>query len=437
MAKSRIVHEAVIDIPREHFAKYPNLDNLVILKQEIYYDHRTSANYRTVYQQTIKSIENYPYDKLLRGMQLKNAPLMLELCMRRLAECEVPSHLTLKEVLEILERLVGAEMPWLRVGRESRRLPPLHHYSARLQQRAIAACAWMHFDAYFKLPHGDSLYSISNTDTMHKAAFCADACARRNVQPPIVLRIARWLTSIWGRYRVRIRDVDGFSMLDGLWKVYAEHEQREMEQEIQLFVKAGGPWATNDIYQCATTGCDVRATHKGAFRACGGTCPPDKKPHYCSRECQRRHWHVHRSVCQQGDAQFRKYQELPAEEDGPSGSHWDSLGLLDYPDNTPNAVLSADEIWAPQPGAEIFVDLYHPSPYRHDEWIRIKTRTLTPAFLRYCRWYFEFEVHRAVREEMKQLGKRNTKARRTLKFRSRPVMTGQNKARMRSPLDWP
>ena len=41
-------------------------------------------------------------------------------------------------------------------------------------------------------------------------------------------------------------------------------------------------------YVCAGPGCKVGGLRKKALMACGGSCPADVKPHYCSKECQKR-----------------------------------------------------------------------------------------------------------------------------------------------------
>ena len=46
--------------------------------------------------------------------------------------------------------------------------------------------------------------------------------------------------------------------------------------------------------------------------------------------------------------------------------------------------------------AEIFIDVLNASPYRKGEVVRIRTRTLSPTFLRSCRASWNFLRHRDV-----------------------------------------
>ncbi len=79
----KIIHEVVFDIPRQHYGSYRNLHELVILKQELFYDYRTGPpSYERLYQDTIRWIEDYPYERLKRGVEACNGPVMLEFCLR-------------------------------------------------------------------------------------------------------------------------------------------------------------------------------------------------------------------------------------------------------------------------------------------------------------------------------------------------------------------
>ncbi|CAL1699049.1 unnamed protein product, partial [Somion occarium] len=52
-----------------------------------------------------------------------------------------------------------------------------------------------------------------------------------------------------------------------------------------------------NAYRCAAPGCGIEGTKKSALLKCAGKCPPDVKPSYCSKECQKAHWKTHRSIC--------------------------------------------------------------------------------------------------------------------------------------------
>ncbi|KAF7315777.1 MYND-type domain-containing protein [Mycena indigotica] len=53
-------------------------------------------------------------------------------------------------------------------------------------------------------------------------------------------------------------------------------------------------------YRCATLECGIEADHGRMLSRCAGKCDEDKKPHYCSRECQRKDWPNHKPFCKPG-----------------------------------------------------------------------------------------------------------------------------------------
>lgn len=99
------IHEIVFNRPPVLPAVYANLDDLVILKQELYYDYRKVPDYRKVYRDAIRWIQEYPYEKLKRGEQVYDGPMMLELGVRSVAlvlpGILCPHHETISEALSI------------------------------------------------------------------------------------------------------------------------------------------------------------------------------------------------------------------------------------------------------------------------------------------------------------------------------------------------
>ncbi|KIY53909.1 hypothetical protein FISHEDRAFT_54891 [Fistulina hepatica ATCC 64428] len=53
-------------------------------------------------------------------------------------------------------------------------------------------------------------------------------------------------------------------------------------------------------YRCANEGCPIMANHGRMLRRCSGKCDVDKKPHYCSKDCQKADWKRHKPFCRPG-----------------------------------------------------------------------------------------------------------------------------------------
>ncbi|RDX43885.1 hypothetical protein OH76DRAFT_1560065, partial [Lentinus brumalis] len=392
---TKVIHEVVVNIPPEYYRAYPNLERLVILKEEVFYDHRSRSylSGKHLYQETIRWIEEYPYERLKRGVELKDGPLMLEYCLRGLAQCEVGSSsgstirgvfdkgLVHKEFLDMLETLTGVkDMP--SIVREGGQVPHINKSTPLLRLRALAACAWAYFDTHFKLPDAGSMYGIVTNSFMQNSAFLANICARDDWQPRIVIRIANWLRSLDYRYPgLRNEATQAISAMKYLWSAYDAYSKRRIAAHVKEFLKVQ---AAENVYICAAHDCDVQAMHKDAFRACTGNCPPETKPHYCSKLCQQKHWFVHRYVCKKG---------IPADPVGVDDGDpdWVDVGErydTSYPEDV---ILATSQVWSSRPGADICIDVQHHSPYRPMDIIRIRTTTLSPAFLRYFRWYWKLE----------------------------------------------
>ena len=70
-----------------------------------------------------------------------------------------------------------------------------------------------------------------------------------------------------------------------LWDELKKREDEVLAEERR---RQGKVAREANAYVCAAEGCKVEGLHKVALRAFAGQCPPDLKPHYCSRECQKR-----------------------------------------------------------------------------------------------------------------------------------------------------
>ncbi|PPQ92421.1 hypothetical protein CVT25_008642 [Psilocybe cyanescens] len=77
-----------------------------------------------------------------------------------------------------------------------------------------------------------------------------------------------------------------------------EAREREYEQGRSRMVKKR---LKNTIrYRCAAPDCDIEADKGSMLSCCSGPCDADKKPHYCSKECQRADWKNHKPFCRPG-----------------------------------------------------------------------------------------------------------------------------------------
>ena len=69
-----------------------------------------------------------------------------------------------------------------------------------------------------------------------------------------------------------------------LWRAVDRREREAHNEERKMQKKAEN---APNRYVCAREGCGISAEGRRALLVCSGRCPPDLKPSYCSKECQK------------------------------------------------------------------------------------------------------------------------------------------------------
>ncbi|KAI0737076.1 hypothetical protein C8Q80DRAFT_1214949 [Daedaleopsis nitida] len=349
------IHEAVYDRPPILPAAYKKLDELIILKQELYYDYRQQPDYETICRDTVQVIEDYPYERLQRGLEQKDCPMMLELGIRSLMDMTAN--------FELLESLTALDLPVM--DSRGKQREQMHGSTFEHRKRALAACAWLsllhHFEG--KPERVWSLHTLKDPCAwLSNAAHQATMLCWQEPIPPIALRIASCLMQIGRWYRVDIRTVEGTERFGALWRTYDDFLIWQAEREQQRVAKV--LFAPNR-YQCAADGCGIQAINSRALRRCGGDCSDESKAHYCNLHCQKKHWFIHRSSCKRG-------LSTPPIEDDDGNPDWVDVDEHDtkYTDHIP--LPDHRLLWS----------------FKGDI-IRIRSSTFSPEFLRAYRvlWY--------------------------------------------------
>lgn len=77
-----VIHEVRVNRPPSIHTDYKNIDYLVALKEETCTDYRYPPDYKALYRECDRLVRQYPYERLKRGREMRDAPLMVELALR-------------------------------------------------------------------------------------------------------------------------------------------------------------------------------------------------------------------------------------------------------------------------------------------------------------------------------------------------------------------
>lgn len=196
----------------------------------------------------------------------------------------IPTESGEYDVGSILRRLSGLSLPSFR--EQDARLPEILGHTREAQLYALSVFAFVNFHAHLDSDAAFpcSLYAFKGNDTIYHAAFAANSCVEHDFIPPIAIRIASWLATSKARFGIDVRKEEMYDQLQPLWKAHDDYLARLQEQEALRLAKISG---APHLYRCANDGCGIRATNKAALKQCGGSCPPERKPRYCTAHCQR------------------------------------------------------------------------------------------------------------------------------------------------------
>lgn len=152
-----------------------------------------------------------------------------------------------------------------------------------LKARALSVQAHIHFHNRFERK------GAINIDVVYRAAVCADAAAGLGFVSRDVLSVAQHVEAIGFRReednKFKEHSTERFEQLAQLWAVWDRRKgvvEKERERQAEKVARAP------QLYLCAAVDCGIESTSKSGLSSCGGKCPADVKPSYCSKECQRK-----------------------------------------------------------------------------------------------------------------------------------------------------
>ena len=162
-----------------------------------------------------------------------------------------------------------------------------------VRTRANSAAAWAHWQCGLgKVPSGRAYMraaarrggvDVSSAERLryahrHLAMRHANAAVRGGLVSAAVIEIGHGMDEHVSEPGEREAVAELFAAVKEASRDFSKRETRWKEKI------AENPAA----YACAAEGCEVKGRHQSALRRCAGICPHDMKPHYCSKECQKK-----------------------------------------------------------------------------------------------------------------------------------------------------
>jgi hypothetical protein len=172
-------------------------------------------------------------------------------------------------------------MIWLRQLTMPKLNGPVAPISRSIEARAWSCLAKLHDDRTLDPDN------TCNVDEVFRAADCADKAASLGLITPAVLSIGEKVA----RYRAELPTADEKLSFDAprfrnLTFLSEAQERRQKEYDAEQQQREVKMAQQPAMYICAAEGCGIETTKKSGLKQCGGSCPIERKPRYCSKECQ-------------------------------------------------------------------------------------------------------------------------------------------------------
>ncbi|TFK80252.1 hypothetical protein K466DRAFT_559266 [Polyporus arcularius HHB13444] len=352
---------------------YENEDVLVRVRHSTLYDYRHTPDLQDHFMQCSDHLSRNPFVSLLPGMDEGDDEKVLDIGLRYYSGCSV-RQVNIHRAIYVWEMITDVEhdtpVPSSRVSPSllARAYSCLTHAYFELHRAAYNGEA-VERDPTLPLDHPLPTRTPNPTlanDLLYVAALYADAAVQEGLVSPITLYTASWILDVGKRDGIDLKRSARYGGLTYLWRA---EEARTREYQAEQKKKAAKVAKAPNAYICAAPGCGIAGNEKKALMKCGGRCPMARKPHYCSKECQKKDWKAHKAYCKPDDELSER----------PPGPPVDGAPKLNAEDNTIPLPPPLPDANYQGPAHAIEMDI--PGEGR----VRLESRNLTPAVLRWMR----------------------------------------------------
>ncbi|PIL30304.1 hypothetical protein GSI_07487 [Ganoderma sinense ZZ0214-1] len=259
----------------------PNLDFYTAAVSTVFCPYTKRLDAARDYVRTAHEVAQNPTEVVLQRVQRGDHASMLELAMRYGSGCEAEERLD--KTINLIERILAHATH----GQTVTPGPPTIRVTVpkHVLQRTHSAAALAFYSKYRAKGIANTPLAYHHDPDLLRAATEADQAVAAGLPSRAALLVASHLVALGrrpgceGRERFGPRTDRRFGGFTKLWEAYAAH--RKLVSTIR---------EKPNLFWCGAGDCDVRVLDKHELKRCGGSCPPETKPSYCSKECQRRDW---------------------------------------------------------------------------------------------------------------------------------------------------
>ncbi|KAI0630470.1 hypothetical protein C8Q77DRAFT_1133222 [Trametes polyzona] len=272
---------------------YANIGPYTSAKISCFYDYHVEHDHVQFFRDATQHLTEWQGNRLIERANNGDLEAVLDMALRYLSGCGTP-RATLEGALKVLDSLTNPDDPsgvYLGHLASDSILAQAHSFAAQIYFLKLTAPPDQLPDILVEeraFNRRDSLQAKGGDRALTALTFAvhhANQSTKLGLVSPIVLEVGLMMREVGAQLGVDLAQMSRTRLYRPLWRAITTRIEEIYEEERK---KQSKVQRNPNEYVCAAEGCGVRAESRAALKSCAGKCPPDLKPHYCSKECQKR-----------------------------------------------------------------------------------------------------------------------------------------------------